>query len=44
LANGTFVVRSNRGRGTSIIATLPVDSPAEPGVASPTLPGRLPAV
>jgi PAS domain S-box-containing protein len=44
LANGTFVVRSSRGRGTSIIATLPVDSPAEPGVASPTLPGRLPAV
>jgi PAS domain S-box-containing protein len=29
LANGTFVIRSNRGRGTSIVATLPVDAPAE---------------
>ena len=29
LANGTFVIRSNPGRGTSIIATLPVDVPAE---------------
>jgi PAS domain S-box-containing protein len=29
LANGTFVVRSNPGRGTSIVATLPVDAPAE---------------
>jgi PAS domain S-box-containing protein len=29
LANGTFVIRSNRGRGTSIVATLPVDVPAE---------------
>jgi PAS domain S-box-containing protein len=44
LANGTFVVRSNQGRGTSIVATLPVNAPAEPRVGSPTLPGRLPAV
>jgi len=29
LANGTFVIRSNPGRGTSIVATLPVDAPAE---------------
>ena len=29
LANGTFVIRSNAGRGTSIVATLPVDVPAE---------------
>ena len=43
LANGTFVVRSNQGRGTSIIATLPVNAPAEPRVESITLPGRLPA-
>lgn len=43
LANGTFVVRSNQGRGTSIIATLPVNAPAEPRVETATLPGRLPA-
>jgi len=43
LANGTFVVRSNQGRGTSIVATLPVNAPAEPRVGSPSLPGRLPA-
>jgi PAS domain S-box-containing protein len=29
LANGTFVIRSNPGRGTSIVATLPVDAPAD---------------
>jgi PAS domain S-box-containing protein len=29
LANGTFVIRSNPGRGTSIVATLPVEAPAE---------------
>jgi PAS domain S-box-containing protein len=43
LANGTFVVRSNRGRGTSIVATLPVDAPVDSRVESSTLPGRLPA-
>jgi PAS domain S-box-containing protein len=43
LANGTFVVRSNQGRGTSIIATLPANAPAEPRVETATLPGRLPA-
>jgi PAS domain S-box-containing protein len=43
LANGTFVVRSNRGRGTSIVATLPVDAPVEPRVPTASLPGRLPA-
>jgi PAS domain S-box-containing protein len=43
LANGTFVIRSSAGRGTSIVATLPVDAPAEPSVGSPSLPGRLPA-
>jgi signal transduction histidine kinase len=26
LASGTFVVRSTPGRGTTIVATLPVDS------------------
>src|SRR5918999_4471906 len=41
LANGTFVVRSSQGRGTSIVATLPVNAPAEPRVGAPTLPGRL---
>ncbi|HZB01544.1 MAG TPA: PAS domain-containing sensor histidine kinase [Actinomycetota bacterium] len=35
LANGTFVIRSNRGRGTSIVATLPVDAPAEAPVRVP---------
>jgi signal transduction histidine kinase len=35
LANGTFVIRSNRGRGTSIVATLPVDAPAEAPVKVP---------
>ena len=34
LANGTFVIRSNPGRGTSLVATLPVDSPAESRVSS----------
>jgi PAS domain S-box-containing protein len=29
LANGTFVIRSNPGRGTSIVATLPVDAAVE---------------
>jgi PAS domain S-box-containing protein len=43
LANGTFVIRSSPGRGTSIVATLPVDPPAEPRVESSSLPGRLPA-
>jgi PAS domain S-box-containing protein len=43
LANGTFVIRSSPGRGTSIVATLPVDAPAEPRVGSPSLPGHLPA-
>jgi len=43
LANGTFVIRSSPGRGTSIVATLPVDAPAEPRVGSSTLPGHLPA-
>jgi PAS domain S-box-containing protein len=43
LANGTFVIRSSPGRGTSIVATLPVDAPAEPRVESPSLPGHLPA-
>ena len=28
LASGTFVVRSSPGRGTTILATLPVDTPA----------------
>jgi PAS domain S-box-containing protein len=42
LANGTFVIRSNPGRGTSIVATLPVDAPAPSGSreGSPSLPGR----
>jgi PAS domain S-box-containing protein len=35
LANGTFVIRSNPGRGTSIVATLPVDAPAEARVQVP---------
>ena len=43
LANGTFVIRSNRGRGTSIVATLPVDAPVEAREGSPSLPGRQPA-
>ena len=43
LANGTFVIRSNPGRGTSIVATLPVDSPAEAREGSTSLPGRRPA-
>jgi two-component system sensor histidine kinase NreB len=43
LANGTFVIRSSPGRGTSIVATLPVDAPAEPRVESSSLPGPLPA-
>jgi PAS domain S-box-containing protein len=43
LANGTFVVRSNRGRGTSIVATLPVDAPVESRVPTASLPGPLPA-
>jgi PAS domain S-box-containing protein len=43
LANGTFVIRSNPGRGTSIVATLPVDAPVEIREGSPSLPGRLPA-
>jgi PAS domain S-box-containing protein len=43
LANGTFVIRSSPGRGTSIVATLPVDEPTEPRVESPSLPGHLPA-
>jgi PAS domain S-box-containing protein len=44
LANGTFVIRSSPGRGTSIVATLPVDAPAEPRVVeSSSLPGHLPA-
>jgi signal transduction histidine kinase len=43
LANGTFVIRSNPGRGTSIVATLPVDALVEIGEGSPSLPGRLPA-
>jgi PAS domain S-box-containing protein len=29
LANGTFVIRSTPGRGTSIVATLPADAPAD---------------
>jgi PAS domain S-box-containing protein len=29
LANGTFVIRSTAGRGTSIVATLPVDAAVE---------------
>ena len=33
LANGTFVIRSNPGRGTSIVATLPVDAPADTRVS-----------
>jgi signal transduction histidine kinase len=42
LANGTFVIRSNQGRGTSIVATLPVDTPAPSGAreGAPSLPGR----
>ena len=43
LANGTFVIRSSPGRGTSIVATLPVDAPTEPRVEAPSLPGHLPA-
>jgi PAS domain S-box-containing protein len=43
LANGTFVIRSSPGRGTSIVATLPVDAPVEPRLESPSLPGPLPA-
>jgi PAS domain S-box-containing protein len=43
LANGTFVIRSSPGRGTSIVATLPVDAPTELRVESPSLPDRLPA-
>lgn len=43
LANGTFVIRSTPGRGTSIVATLPVDAPVEPRIASPTLPDHLTA-
>ncbi len=44
LANGTFVIRSSPGRGTSIVATLPVDAPVEPRVVeSSSLPGHLPA-
>ncbi|HEX6400797.1 MAG TPA: PAS domain-containing sensor histidine kinase [Actinomycetota bacterium] len=35
LANGTFVIRSTPGRGTSIVATLPVDTPAEARVRVP---------
>ena len=35
LANGTFVVRSNPGRGTAIVATLPVDAPAEAPIHVP---------
>jgi PAS domain S-box-containing protein len=35
LANGTFVVRSTPGRGTTIVATLPVDVPAEARVSVP---------
>jgi PAS domain S-box-containing protein len=34
LANGTFVIRSNPGRGTSIVATLPVDTPADVRVSA----------
>jgi two-component system, NarL family, sensor histidine kinase UhpB len=34
LANGTFVIRSNPGRGTSIVATLPVDAPVESRVSA----------
>jgi signal transduction histidine kinase len=34
LANGTFVIRSNPGRGTSIVATLPVDAPADVRVSA----------
>jgi signal transduction histidine kinase len=40
LANGTFVIRSSPGRGTSIVATLPVDTPAGSGERSPSLRGR----
>jgi PAS domain S-box-containing protein len=43
LANGTFVIRASAGRGTSIVATLPVDAPTEPRVGSSSLPGHLPA-
>jgi PAS domain S-box-containing protein len=35
LANGTFVIRSTPGRGTSIVATLPVDAPAGSRVTVP---------
>ncbi|MGI8615464.1 MAG: ATP-binding protein [Actinomycetota bacterium] len=47
LANGTFVIRSNPGRGTSIVATLPVDPAPEAREGaregSTSLPGRRPA-
>jgi PAS domain S-box-containing protein len=33
LANGTFVIRSTPGRGTSIVATLPVDAAVESRVS-----------
>jgi PAS domain S-box-containing protein len=35
LANGTFVIRSTTGRGTSIAATLPVATPAESRLVVP---------
>ncbi len=35
LANGTFVIRSTPGRGTSIVATLPVSVPAEARIVVP---------
>jgi PAS domain S-box-containing protein len=35
LANGTFVIRSNPGRGTSIVASLPATAPAESRVVVP---------
>jgi PAS domain S-box-containing protein len=35
LANGTFVIRSSPGRGTSIVATLPVSIPAESRIVVP---------
>ncbi len=35
LANGTFVIRSTPGRGTSIAATLPVDAPTGARVSVP---------
>ena len=42
LASGTFVVRSTPGRGTTIVATLPIDGPAggPSSSASPTQPDR----